>query len=230
MAPDDDLPPLPPLRQRLLRLALRICLALALAVLASLAFDWLKQRISVLEAGTSAPAMVGLIAVMLLAYALVLAVPFMPGIEIGIALMVIEGAAMAPFVYLATLLGLGLAFAVGYLMPMTALHRLLQDLGWLRACLWVDRLARTPPDQRPALLAARLPRWLAPLLMNWRHVTLAVLLNMPGNTALGGGGGLMLIAGLSGLFRPAGVMAMLALAVAPVPLVVWLWGAEPLLE
>jgi hypothetical protein len=226
----DDLPPLPPWRQRLLRLALRIVVVLALAGLASLAFEWLQQRLSMLEGGAAAPAMIGLIVLMLVAYAVLLAVPFMPGVEIGIALMMLQGATMAPFVYLATLSGLALAYLAGCLVPLTALHRLVQDVGWRTACLWIDRLQGTPPAERPALMAERLPRWLAPVLLNWRYLTLAVLLNLPGNTALGGGGGLMLIAGLSGMFRPVGVMAMLALAVAPVPLVVWLWGAGPLLD
>jgi hypothetical protein len=54
-----------------------------------------------------------------------------------------------------------------------------------------------------------------------------VALNLPGNTLLGGGGGIALMAGLSGLYPMPAYLTTVAIAVAPVPLLV---GLSPLLR
>ena len=60
------------------------------------------------------PTIFGLpLAALLLAYALLIAIPFVPGVELGLTLMMVEGAVVAPFIWAATLMGLGLAFAGG---------------------------------------------------------------------------------------------------------------------
>jgi hypothetical protein len=51
----------------------------------------------------------------------------------------------------------------------------------------------------------------------YRYVVLALAVNTPCNSVIGGGGGIMLMAGLSGLFSPLAVFATMALAVSPVP-------------
>jgi uncharacterized membrane protein YdjX (TVP38/TMEM64 family) len=61
-------------------------------------------------------------------YILWMAIPFVPGIELGLALMVMLGAKGVVLVYLCTLLSLSLSFAVGRLIPMKAFSRF---LGWL---------------------------------------------------------------------------------------------------
>ena len=52
---------------------------------------------------------------LLLLYTVLLALPFVPGAEIGLALLVVFGAVMAWPVYVATVLALSIAFAVGRL-------------------------------------------------------------------------------------------------------------------
>jgi hypothetical protein len=87
----------------LLRLAKRIAvIAIAVYVLHRL-IGWAT---SVTEASGSMPLMLGLLALLLLSYALLMAIPFAPGIEIGVSLLVLRGAEIAPFVYGATLGGL----------------------------------------------------------------------------------------------------------------------------
>ena len=49
---------------------------------------------------------------------------------------------------------------------------------------------------------------------------------MPGSGLIGGGGGICLLAGLTGVFAPRATFLTLALAVAPVPLLVWMTGME----
>lgn len=51
--------------------------------------------------------------VLLLGYVLLLAIPFVPSAEIGLAVMLVMGSSMALPVYAATILGLTIAFAAG---------------------------------------------------------------------------------------------------------------------
>jgi hypothetical protein len=53
-------------------------------------------------------------------------------------------------------------------------------------------------------------------------LTLAVLLNLPGNIIIGGGGGIALIAGMTRLYSPPTYLTTIAIAVAPVPVIVTL--------
>ena len=50
-------------------------------------------------------------------------------------------------------------------------------------------------------------------------------MNVPGNAVIGGGGGIMMMAGLSGIFAPLPTVLAVMLAVSPVPLAVMLFGA-----
>ncbi|GGL74221.1 hypothetical protein [Wenxinia marina] len=161
----------------------------------------------------------------LVAYALLLAIPFVPAVEIGVSILVMRGAEMAPVAYVATVAGLMLAYLAGRYIPLPFLGRLCADLRLRRAGALIARLEALPPEARLAALGERLPRPVAALLTDWRYVTLGVLINLPGNVVLGGGGGILLIAGLSGLFRAGPVLATLLVAVLPVPAVVWVFGS-----
>ncbi len=220
-----DTPPSPPLRRSLPRLVLRLVIVLALVWLGLATFDWLKGHINDLEEAARARAMTTLVIGAILAYALVIAIPFVPGIEIAIALMVMEGPIMAPFVWIATNLGLGLAFVVGRRVSLDWLQGVFRDLRMTRACAMLHRIQTEPPATRLAALSDRLPRWLAPLATRYRYAMLALSLNVPGNVALGGGGGIMLAAGVSRLFTPGWTALSAGLATAPVPLAVWFFGA-----
>lgn len=160
----------------------------------------------------------------LLIYALLIAIPFVPGIEIGVALLLLRGASIAPAVYLATVTGLLLAYCIGRAVPDGALARLLSDLRMRRAGEMVARLAGMSPEARARALEARLPRWLALPVSRYRYLSLGLLLNVPGNVLLGGGGGLMMAAGLSRLFAAHWIALTVALAVLPVPLMIWWFG------
>jgi len=143
----------------------------------------------------------------LLIYVVLIAVPFVPGAEIGLALMVVFGAVMAWPVYIATVLALSIAFAVGRL---ASQHR--HPQSYRGAGPTSDALARFA--QR---LRAR--RWLQPLL-RFRWLAVVVLINMPGNTVIGGGGGVAMAIGYSRAFTYPAFLACAAIAVAPVPALV----------
>ena len=106
-------------------------------------------------------------------YALLLAIPFVPSVEIGLLIMVLFGVPGALGAYLATCTGLMMAYAIGGRLG-SGTRRLQQ---FHRAG---SRLHR---------LSAHLPAGALPVL------SLVMLLNMPGNTAVGGGGGIAMAYG-----------------------------------
>ncbi|WP_322889191.1 MULTISPECIES: hypothetical protein [unclassified Yoonia] len=222
--PSDSISP----RNRLVWFGIRFALVLVCVALAALGFDWLKAQIALLESDASARAMTGLIVAVLVVYAVLLAIPFVPGVEIGVALLIVQGAAAAPFVYGATVGGLTLAFIVGQTVSLLWLIRQLQDLRLRRIAGWLERIDAVPRNDRLTAMQAKLPRWLVPLVVKYRYATLAIAINTPGNIAVGGGGGIMLVAGLSRLFSTPATLLVIALATAPVPLAVWLWGTDML--
>ncbi|MGR3511765.1 MAG: hypothetical protein ACU0GG_03305 [Paracoccaceae bacterium] len=215
---------LPPVWLGIARLLMRGAVIVVLALGLHMAMHWATERAADREG-----LMIGLLALLLLTYALLVAVPFMPGIEIGISLLVLQGASIAPFVYLATVFGLVLAFVVGRSVPLGWLRAVFADLRLRRACHLLDRLGPMSGAARLALLTAHAPGWVRPLVGRWRYGLLAALINMPGNVIFGGGGGLAMTAGLSRVFHPGWVLLTVALAVAPVPFLVWMGGADRLL-
>lgn len=211
------------------RLLLRLGALALLVWLAHLLIGWTMAETDTLRSGARSMPALAVIALLLVAYALLIALPFVPGAELGITLMMVEGATIAPFIWAATLGGLALAFGVGSLLPYPALRRFLADLGLRRAAALIDALQPLDRTARLDFLKARLPRWLSPLARGQRYILLALLINLPGNTILGGGGGILLVAGVSRLFSPAATLLTIALAVAPVPILVyWLGEGLPL--
>lgn len=223
--PPRDLTP-PPWRVALPRLALRCAVVVGAALLLLSLYDvamTLSDRLPETDRWATQIVLTGGV---LLLYATLISVPFVPGVEIGLALLVMRGAEIAPAVYLATVLGLLLAYLLGRYLPITVMQRLFLDLHMTSACRMIAEIAPLGADARLALLRQRLPQWAAPWVLRYRYLTLAMLLNLPGNAVIGGGGGLSLLAGLSRVFRPLPIALTLCLAVAPVPLAVWLFGAE----
>lgn len=206
----------------LAKMALRLLLIAALLYALHLVFG----RLAAMVAETLHPgARTGLIVALLVLYALLMALPFVPGIEIGLALLVVIGAPVAPFVWMATTTGLLLSYAIGLRVSPARIDRLLALLRAERARALVARIAPLDPAERLALLADHLPPRLRPLAGGPRYLFLGLLLNLPGNALLGGGGGIALVAGLSRLFRPLPMALTVAVAVSPVALAVWLFGS-----
>ena len=215
---------LPPFWLGALRLVAKLAVIGAAVYGIHLVMDWATT-----QAAANEGLMIGVLAALLLAYALLIAVPFMPGVEIGISLLLLKGAPIAPFVYLATVLGLLLAFSAGRMLPPRWLRGVLEDLRLRRACHLVDRLTPLSGEARLTLLAERAPDWLKPFVGRWRYLVLAVLINLPGNAVIGGGGGIALTAGFSRLFQTGWTALTFAIAVLPVPLTVWMTGYADLL-
>jgi hypothetical protein len=157
-------------------------------------------------------------------YALLLAVPFVPGAEIGIALMIMLGPPIAVLVYLCTVAGLSLSFVLGRLIPIRVLVRMARDLRLDQTARLLEAIEPLNQNQRLDLLISISSKRFFPLLLRYRYLALAVALNVPGNYLVGGGGGLAMIAGVSRVYSIHGFLLTVLLAVSPVPLAVLIFG------
>ena len=157
-------------------------------------------------------------------YTLALAVPFVPSVEIGLGLMAILGVKIVPLVYLCTVMGLFLAFLVGRLIPARVLARLAQDMRLGRISAMLSEFDAVPKTEKLSFLLEQAPGGVAAYFLRYRYVAVGAVLNLPGNFVIGGGGGIAIMAGISRLFGPGWFLIIVALAVSPVPLLVFLFG------
>jgi hypothetical protein len=165
-----------------------------------------------------------------LAYVLVLALPFVPGVEIGLLLMILFGREGVIVAYVATIVGLSLAYLVAQTVP----YRI--TLKWMNK-LGLSDATDDPKDAIDAIVGGRSATQgaaarLGNFLLSHRYLTLAVCLNLPGNSVLGGGGGIAALCGLSRQFHWWRYVLTLIVATAPLPLLVLVGQVEiePMLE
>ena len=175
---------------------------------------------------------IGLVGILLIVfvYAVALALPFVPALELGILIMAMLGPTGAVAAYMATLIGLVLAFAVGKSFPEQLVVSLLNRFGIAKDGQRLERAYSTTIGQvanRPNMSGR-----IAGFLLRYRYPTLALLLNLPGNSIAGGGGGLALLCGASRQFNWRGFVITVAVAVSPIPLMVvlGLFNLEPMME
>lgn len=165
------------------------------------------------------------VAIALLVYIVLMAVPFCPGIEVGLALLALGGREIAPLVYLATVVALVLAFIVGRFFPPDALVASLARLRLRRAAEALRQIAPLDGERRLQHLLGHGSPWAVRFLVQHRYLAVAIALNTPGNLLIGDGGGIALAAGFSRLFSLSWFALTVAVAVAPVPIVVLLAGS-----
>ncbi len=157
-------------------------------------------------------------------YAALMAIPFVPGMEVSLALLAVFGPRVAVAIYVATVAALGLSCLIGRIIPVNLLATFFGSLGLQRAKGLVQSLEPLSAEQRLGVLIDHAPKRVVPLLLKHRYIALIVALNVPGNAVIGGGGGIALLAGLSGLFTLPRFLASVSLAALPVPLFVMLAG------
>jgi hypothetical protein len=207
-----------------LRLAWKVALLVGLIVAAKLAGEWVEARLATHLTPSTEPVVHRAIMVALALYVVLMALPFVPGVEIGLTLIAMFGGKIVPVVYGATVLALFCSFMAGRLLPETALPRLLDGLRLHRAAAAIRRVEALPREQRLEVLVQNAPSGIVPFLLRHRYLALMVALNIPGNALIGGGGGLGLAAGYSRLFGTGGYIAAITLAVAPIPLALIIFG------
>lgn len=158
------------------------------------------------------------------AYTLLMAIPFVPGVEIGLAMIGMLGPEIVLLVYLCTLVGLSISFAIGRLIPLASLSRLFADLRLHKASRLLSTVEPMNSEDRLAFLASASPSRYVPFLLRHRYIALALVVNLPGNILIGGGGGIALMAGASRLYSLPGFLVTIVLAVSPVPLALLVFG------
>jgi hypothetical protein len=130
------------------------------------------------------------------------------------------GAKVALLVYTAMVAALSLSFLAGRFVPASRLAALFGYLGLGKARDMALAMAPLAPQDRLGLLVERLPYRAVPILLRHRYLALVLLFNLPGNSVVGGGGGIAFTAGLSGLFSLPAYLTTVMVAVAPIPLCV----------
>jgi hypothetical protein len=208
------------------RLALRIALFLGILVFLNYAVGWFANLVAFQMWPRHVNMAIFIIVALDVSYMLLLAIPFLPGIEIGMILMAMLGREGILLVYLSTVLALSLSFFFGRLLPPRVLAR---ALGWFnlkRARDLVMELAPLGPDERLRFLLQSAPSRVVPFLLRHRYLIIAILFNLPGNAIIGGGGGIGVIAGMSRLFPFPRYVLLVCLAITPGPLFFLLRAAE----
>ncbi len=206
----------------------RVGLIVVLIVCINLFARWLWHQLEIEIRPSNEHMIHGIIIISLIVYTVLIAIPFVPSVEVGWGLMLLLGADLAPLVYLFTVIGLSVSFMGGRLIPESRLQTFLEDLSLKKTSRLVEKLKTLDTEQRLSLLLSRAPAKFIPNLLRHRYLAIAVALNIPGNTVIGGGGGISLAAGMSRLFGPCRFVLTLAVAVAPVPLLIVIFGTDML--
>ena len=159
-------------------------------------------------------------------YSFLLAIPFVPGAEIGLAMITVLGPPIALLVYVCTVVGLSLSFIVGRMIPLSALIRFTEDIKFHRTNKLLKGIDSSENEKRLEHLVSMTSNRFLHVLLRSRYLTLGIALNIPGNFLIGGGGGIALFAGISRLYSYLGFLITIAIAVAPIPVAVLVFGTE----
>ena len=205
-------------------LILRLACLIAVLVLASWAAHLIRDALNLQIRPDNEQQVHKTIMLGAVAYVGLLALPFVPGAEIGLAMLAAFGKGIAPLIYVCTVASMTLAYMIGRFLPIGALERLLSLLRMRRAAALVAKAAPLSQDERLALFLTGQPKRAVNLALRYRYLALAMAVNTPGNSVIGGGGGIMMMAGLSGIFSPLATLLTIAIAVSPVPIAVLFLG------
>ena len=200
----------------------RLASIILLIVLANIGVSWLIDKLELQFFPEHLKIVERTIFVGVILYICLMATPFVPGIEIGLALMMLLGTKGVVLIYICTLIALSLSFAIGRIFPT---HLLASLLGWLhlsRAEKLLKAFDKTSPENRLEFVAEQTSTRTIPALLKRRYLVLAALLNLPGNAVIGGAGGIAMLAGMSRLYSFPKYMLLIAVAILPGPVLVML--------
>lgn len=209
-----------------LQILLKLACLLALIVGANLLANWISDLLQFELRPTNETSIHHLIMIIAAAYVMLIATPFVPGIEVGLGLMAMLGPKIVFLVYIATIMGLSLGYALGRMVPLRSLIGFLEQIRFMRAAALLKTIEPMSTKDRLAFLISKAPNRYVPFLLRYRYLALAIAINLPGNFLIGGGGGIALLAGTSGLFSFPGFVLAVALAVLPFPIAFILFGGE----
>jgi len=205
---------------------LKLTCLILLIVGINFAADWVVSALSIELRPHNEELIHRIIMVSSIIFGLLVAVPFVPGVELGLTLIGVFGPKIVFLVYLTTLIGLSIGFIVGRLVSLRSLALLFENLNLSKASNLLNTVEPLEMEGRLKFLTSQAPSRAVPFLIRHRYIALAVLVNLPGNILIGGGGGISLIAGASRLFSLPGFLTTIALAVSPLPLAILFFGKE----
>ena len=209
-----------------LQVFLKIIYLILLIIAANYAASWVTGVLK-MELRPSNEALVHkTIIISAIIYTFLLAIPFVPGAEIGLALIGMFGPKIVFLVYVCTLAGLLTSFIVGRLISLKALIKLFEDLHFSKPSQLLKKFELLEMEERLRFIVSESPNRLVPYFLRHRYLALAILVNIPGNIIIGGGGGIALMAGISRVYSLTGFLATLAIGVSPVPIAVLIFGTE----
>lgn len=203
----------------------KLLLLFAAIVMLNYGGGWLAHQVNFQLYPRHEPMLHVIILVSFGLYILFMTLPFMPGIEVGLTLMLFLGGKGVFLVYLCTLIALSISYAVGRKIPPDIFARM---LGWfylVKARNLVLEMKDMSRNERLNFLQQKAPSKIAPHLLKHRYLAIAILLNLPGNALIGGGGGIALIAGMSGIITYPRYLLLIAVAISPVPIMIIIKGA-----
>jgi len=209
---------------RLLRLILVLGAIVVIAYFANQAGDWISQWLNAEIMPENESVIFGATIAAIILYAMLISLPFVPGVEIGLGLFVMFGTPMAIPVYISTITGLTLGFIIGRLVPEKVLCGCFDFLGMTRISHTLRDMMRMPVQERLTLLVERAPSRFVPFLLRHRYIAIAVAFNIPGNSVIGGGGGIAFVAGLSRLFSFPLYLLAVTIGVSPVVILFLIFG------
>lgn len=202
------------------KIALLICLIMGGKYLS----DWVLGQLTPYLTPSTEPALHRLIMTSISLYVLLMMLPFVPGVEIGLGMMVTFGPKIAPLVFAATVLSLSLSFLIGRVVPQDVIIDSFEALRLKRAASLLKNLQPLGTEERLEFILQSSSLRITSFLIKYRFIALIIALNLPGNAVAGGGGGICLIAGYCRLFPFPRFLLAVVLAVAPVPLAIFLTG------
>jgi len=205
---------------------LKLTYLIILIIAANYAADWVVDTLKLEIRPKNDDIIHRTIIISAIIYVFLLAIPFVPGSEIGLALMMILGPKIVFLVYVCTLAGLLTSFIVGRLISLKALVKFFDDLQLHKHSQLLRRFEPMGMEDRLAFLVSETPNRLVPYFLRHRYLALAMLVNIPGNILIGGGGGIALMAGTSGLYSLTGFLCAIAIGISPVPIAFLIFGKE----
>ena len=214
-----------PIKATHLRTLVKLIFFAALLVAANYVGNWLLNQLNLQLRPSTEPILHRLIMLSMAVYICLMALPFVPGVEIGLALMVLLGAKIIPLVYAATVVALLIGFMIGRWVPSRAILEILDLLRLQRLRVLLMQLEPLGPQQRLDLLLHHNSVRIVPFLLRHRFLAIAVALNIPGNAIIGGGGGISFAAGFSRLVSLPQYALTVSVAVLPLPIIMLLTGS-----
>lgn len=150
------------------------------------------------------------------AYILAIGLPFFPSFQIAVAFMLLFGVGHIHVTYTCCVLGFMWPFLIGRTVPVRIVTRVLTALNQPKLVAILTGTEATS-DKMLTHLTRFLPDRFRDFAQTRKYLSLAILLNVPGNVFFGGSAGLLLMSGALRIFSTGGVVLLVLVCLCPIP-------------